>query len=149
MLMSSSKQGSGVDIWAAGVIMLSMMSRRYPFFTSSEAPSAIAEIFDAFRPVLGTDSPVKFDEARDVIVIDGMICSFDNRPPRESQLSLVEYCRACSGIEWPQPLVDLMERMTELDPAKRVTASEALDMAWNEADFAGAQHAGAGAASEK
>jgi len=38
----------GVDIWSAGVIMLSLLSGRYPFFKSGDDLNAIAQIISIF-----------------------------------------------------------------------------------------------------
>lgn len=37
-----------VDIWAVGVIMLSLLSRSYPFFHAPDDVSALAEIITVF-----------------------------------------------------------------------------------------------------
>ena len=50
---------TAVDIWAAGVILLSMLSSRYPFFKAPCDLTALAQIVEVF----GTDAITKAAEA--------------------------------------------------------------------------------------
>ncbi|GJQ84335.1 hypothetical protein Trydic_g5273 [Trypoxylus dichotomus] len=48
VLLKSSEQNTAVDIWAAGIIMLSILSNCYTFFTSPDDMTALAEIIMVF-----------------------------------------------------------------------------------------------------
>ncbi|XP_032526383.2 cell division cycle 7-related protein kinase-like isoform X1 [Danaus plexippus] len=50
VLLKSPRQGPAVDTWAAGVVLASMLTARYPFFRASDDASALAELAD----LLGT-----------------------------------------------------------------------------------------------
>ena len=48
VLLKSQSQSVAVDIWAAGVILLSLLSRSYPFFRSPDDMTALAELIGLF-----------------------------------------------------------------------------------------------------
>ncbi len=49
-------QTTAVDIWSAGVILLSLLSRRYPFFRAHDDMSAMAQIVGLFGSAKCTES---------------------------------------------------------------------------------------------
>ncbi|XP_033105286.1 cell division cycle 7-related protein kinase-like [Anneissia japonica] len=51
VLMKCQKQTTAVDIWSAGVIFLSLLSGRYPFFRASDDMTSLAQIIS----IMGTD----------------------------------------------------------------------------------------------
>ncbi|XP_045761324.1 cell division cycle 7-related protein kinase-like [Maniola jurtina] len=51
VLLKSPRQGTGVDVWAAGVVLASLLTARYPFFRAADDVSALAELTD----LLGTE----------------------------------------------------------------------------------------------
>ena len=48
VLLKSQNQSVAVDIWAVGVILLSLLSRSYPFFRSPDDMTALAELVSLF-----------------------------------------------------------------------------------------------------
>lgn len=48
VLLKSNDQDTGVDIWAAGVIFMSILSKCYPFFKATDDLFALAEIITVF-----------------------------------------------------------------------------------------------------
>ena len=48
VLLKSPNQSVAVDIWAVGVILLSLLSRSYPFFRSPDDMTALAELISLF-----------------------------------------------------------------------------------------------------
>jgi cell division control protein 7 len=44
VLMGAWNQGAKIDVWGAGVILLSLLTRRYPFFKAADAAVALCEI---------------------------------------------------------------------------------------------------------
>ena len=48
VLLKSPHQSVAVDIWAVGVILLSLLSRSYPFFRSPDDMTALAELISLF-----------------------------------------------------------------------------------------------------
>ncbi|XP_034841557.1 cell division cycle 7-related protein kinase-like [Maniola hyperantus] len=51
VLLKSPRQGTSVDVWAAGVVLASLLTARYPFFRAADDVSALAELTD----LLGTE----------------------------------------------------------------------------------------------
>ncbi|XP_022113034.1 cell division cycle 7-related protein kinase [Pieris rapae] len=52
VLLKSPLQGTAVDVWAAGVVLASLLTSRYPFFRAADDVSALAELVD----LLGSDA---------------------------------------------------------------------------------------------
>jgi len=48
VLMKHPLQTTAVDIWSSGVILLCLLSRRYPFFRAHDDMSAMAQIVGLF-----------------------------------------------------------------------------------------------------
>eukprot|EP01137_Pigoraptor_chileana_P007814 Opistho-2@3615 len=48
VLLQCTEQTSAIDVWAAGVIMLSIFSGRYPFFDSPDDGTALGELISIF-----------------------------------------------------------------------------------------------------
>ncbi|QPG74414.1 hypothetical protein FOA43_001743 [Brettanomyces nanus] len=48
VLMKCPNQTFSVDIWSAGVILLTLLARRFPFFNSSDDTEALAELTNVF-----------------------------------------------------------------------------------------------------
>lgn len=51
VLLKSPRQGPAVDAWAAGVVLVSALTARYPFFRAGDDVAALAELAD----LLGTE----------------------------------------------------------------------------------------------
>eukprot|EP00127_Corallochytrium_limacisporum_P005616 Clim_evm15s209 gene=Clim_evmTU15s209 len=53
ILLRSSQQGAGVDMWAAGITFLSLLTGIYPFFICADDANAVAENIEVFgaRPM--------------------------------------------------------------------------------------------------
>lgn len=144
MLLGSTRQGTGIDQWSAGVILLSMMSRCHPFFKAEDSACGLVEIMT----VCGNgrteeeNREMEGDELirSDVIDIDGRRCIFDNRPPSSRSFDLDDFIRSHSGIDWPPPLLSLMHRLLAVDPARRITAASALQLPWAAEDYANTEH---------
>jgi serine/threonine protein kinase len=65
VLLKSEHQSTAVDIWAAGVIFLCMLSRTYPFFRAQDDMHALAEIMT----LMGTEEMV-------AVASQGRICQY-------------------------------------------------------------------------
>jgi hypothetical protein len=50
VLLRSGQQGTGLDIWAAGVILLSLLTGRYPFFHARDDTDALIELAAMLGP---------------------------------------------------------------------------------------------------
>lgn len=69
---------AGLDMWSAGVIFLSLLSGRYPFFKASDDLTALAQIISVF----GTNAIQKAALTYGVYVLSlwGCVCMVSNSP---------------------------------------------------------------------
>lgn len=108
-----------LDMWAAGVILLSFASGKFPFFLSNNDQEALLEIAHIFGSTEMEEIALKFGR-----VFKTNIPTVQSRIPfktivvrfgegREDLLSHEGY--------------DLLERLMTLDPDERITANDALN----------------------
>jgi cell division control protein 7 len=110
-------QSAKIDIWSAGVILLSILSHRYPFFKSPDDLTALVEI----SIIIGTDR-LK-DAAREC----GRRVRFPSECPGMDLRELCEKANPYIGeLELDEAVFDLLGRMLEPVPTKRLSAEEAL-----------------------
>ncbi|APA14036.1 hypothetical protein sscle_12g088060 [Sclerotinia sclerotiorum 1980 UF-70] len=130
VLFKCQEQRTKIDIWSAGVILLTILSKRFPFFNSAddvEAMIEIATIFGAKR-------------MKSCAHLHGTI--FETNIPTIGQagfalekIILWSTCRNDAGPDGAeQPLtkeeklaVEFLERCLELNPHKRISAEDALN----------------------
>ncbi|KAI9723782.1 MAG: hypothetical protein M1812_001082 [Candelaria pacifica] len=130
VLLKCTSQTTSIDIWSAGVILLTILSRRFPFFNSADDIEAMIEIatifgrkrmkgcallhgtvFECTIPSIGENG-----FALEKIVLWSTSRSGKDDKGQERRLG-----------EQEAQAVKFMARLFELDPAKRITAREALD----------------------
>lgn len=166
VLLKYPLQTTAVDMWAAGIILLCILSGCYPFFRSPDDLSALAEIMTVFgtesvkklalklgrlvtcsvekkamnlrklcerlrhhrkagRPGIPPGAPVCSECLQVIDDVDGCLClspSDSYEFPRSS--------KDTSGnleAEYPSSAYHLLERLLDLNPETRITASEALE----------------------
>ncbi|GKT50462.1 cell cycle serine/threonine-protein kinase hsk1 [Colletotrichum spaethianum] len=131
VLFKCTEQTTKIDIWSAGVILLTIMSKRFPFFNSADDVEAMIEIATIFG--------VK--RMKQAGLLHG--CMFETNIPTVGsagfslgKIILWSTCRTDGGKDGQPgiPLtdeeklaVDFLERCMELDPARRISAKEALE----------------------
>jgi len=123
VLLKSPTQTVAVDMWAVGVILLSLLARAYPFFRSPDDMTAIGELFTLF----GTKPMVACASNVGRTLISSQHCDGED---------LAEVCRRLStrgeaGSVPPSCLVNkdtmsLLNGLLQLDFSKRLSAREAL-----------------------
>lgn len=125
VLFKCTEQTTKLDIWSAGVILLTIMSRRFPFFNSAddvEAMIEIAHIFGTRRMRLaGQQHGCMFDTSIPTIGQNGfdlgkIIMWSTLRDEKKNPFSDDE-----------RIALDFLARCMELDPSKRIDADEALE----------------------
>ncbi|XP_030384176.1 cell division cycle 7-related protein kinase [Scaptodrosophila lebanonensis] len=154
-------QTTAVDIWAAGVILLSLLSSLHPFFKAPNDCAALSEIMNLFgdlsvrktafmldRLVLLTQKVNALDLRRVCMrfrYADFFLSPEMHRRYRRGN-GTTEICRNCEqatfncickhtghriepyeGLDiFPTTVYDLLSRLLEVNPMKRITADEAL-----------------------
>ncbi|XP_065132049.1 cell division cycle 7-related protein kinase isoform X2 [Paramisgurnus dabryanus] len=164
VLTKCPNQGTAIDMWSAGVILLSLLSGRYPFFKASDDLIALAQIMTIRGSKETSEAANKFGKS--------IVCS--QELPRLDLRILCETLRglrscdngsipaeflvshhpgdvksdvgspankpmSCSGslkssaelqeMGWynvPDEVYDLLDKLLDLNPATRITASMAL-----------------------
>ncbi|XP_055896756.1 cell division cycle 7-related protein kinase-like [Biomphalaria glabrata] len=134
VLMKYTEQGTAVDIWSAGVIFLSILSARYPFFRAEDDIGYLAQIIS----VLGSEPCVQaassigkhllLSEPVEAVDLKAMCTKL-----RMSQMSvklgtssqfqqIVKSWKAMSDEPY-----DLLSKMLDPNPHTRITAEDALN----------------------
>lgn len=130
VLLKSSIQGTAVDVWSAGVIFLSILSGRYPFFKATSDMIALSQIIAIFG----------FEKLEQTANRLGkkLVCS-ENAPAVDLQ-TMCEKLKTSALIakfghkrvetrgEEPLPVAayNLLAQLLEIDPTNRITAADAL-----------------------
>lgn len=122
VLFKISRQTTAIDVWSAGVILLTLLTRRYPFFHSTDDCDALAELACIF----GEEDMAKAAESYGRAWVPG---GLPNVPPK--RLSWRNLCTKLNH-SWPEVAAipdsafDLLDRLLDLDYRTRITALEAL-----------------------
>ena len=113
-----------IDIWSAGVILLTILSKRFPFFNSADDVEAMIEIATIFGS----------KRMKAAGLLHG--CVFETTIPTVGQLGFtlekIIMWSTCRGDDKPltdeeKLAVKFLERCMELDPSRRITAEQALE----------------------
>ncbi|KAH8289241.1 hypothetical protein KR054_002069, partial [Drosophila jambulina] len=161
VLLKYPDQTTAVDVWAAGVIFLSIMSSVYPFFKAPNDFIALAEIVTIFgdqairKTALALDRMITLSQRSRPLNLRKLCLRFRHRAvfsdakllkSHESADGRCEVCRNCDQYFFnclcedseymtepldayecfPASAYDLLHRLLEVNPHKRITAAEAL-----------------------
>ncbi|CBY01821.1 hypothetical protein IAQ61_006415 [Plenodomus lingam] len=128
VLLKCTQQTCSIDIWSVGVILLTMLSRRFPFFHSADDIDALLEITTIFGR----------KKMRETALLHGQV--FETNVPSYSEgghtlEKIILWCTGRTGDktqpkreleEEEKEVVQFLYRLLECNPAKRITADEAL-----------------------
>jgi cell division control protein 7 len=123
VLFKCTEQSTKIDIWSAGVILLTILSRRFPFFNSADDVEAMIEIATIFGR----------HRMQHAALLHG--CMLETTIPtvgksgfRFEDIILWSTSRNDQQLSDDEKLaVKFLEQCMELDPSKRISAEEALE----------------------
>jgi cell division control protein 7 len=110
------RQTCALDVWAAGIVMLTVCTGRYPFFKAADDMCALAELVALF----GSRALQEFAAAI------GKRLALSYATPALSLRALVRALRPDFADRLPGDTYDLLERTLQLNPRNRITAHQAL-----------------------
>lgn len=127
VLFKCTAQGTKIDVWAAGIILLTILARRFPFFNSADDIDAVIELAHVFGRQKMRSCALIHGQVFDVTIptiqdngysLEKIIIWSNNRQGRseDGQKYRLE----------PEDMVDFLSRCLELDPDKRISSDEAL-----------------------
>ncbi|CCJ29781.1 unnamed protein product, partial [Pneumocystis jirovecii] len=140
VLFKCTAQSTKIDIWAAGVILLSFLTQRFPFFNSSDDADALIEITCIF----GKNEMRKCAKLHSMyflktihLALTCTDCVFDTNIStlNEKKITFQKLIRWSTGfpanydnpLAWKEKLaLNFLEQCLQLDPLERFSAEKAL-----------------------
>ncbi|KAI0157147.1 kinase-like protein [Hypoxylon sp. FL1284] len=130
VLFKCTEQTTKIDIWSAGVILLTILCKRFPFFNSADDVEAMIEIATIFG-----SKRMKQAGQLHGCVFDTNIPTIGERGFSFEKIMLWSTCRSDGGkdgqsnmlTEEEKGAIEFMHRCMDLDPTKRISAKEALE----------------------
>jgi cell division control protein 7 len=130
VLLKCTQQTCSIDMWSAGVILLTLLARRFPFFHSADDIDALLEITNIFGArkmketallhgqVFESNIPTYSEKGHS---LEKIVLWCTNRSSRDKDGNRV------AGLSADEKeAVEFLGRCLECDPNKRITAEEAL-----------------------
>jgi cell division control protein 7 len=129
VLLKCTSQSCLIDVWSCGIILLTFLSKRFPFFHSADDIDAFIELCCIFGR----------KRMRDVALLHGQVLQTNIPTLSENGHSWEKILLWCTGRhkkgadgagglkQDELEAVEFMSCCLELDPAKRITAEDALE----------------------
>ena len=126
MLLKCTAQTTKIDIWSAGVILLTILAQRFPFFNSADDADAMIEIATIFGRL----------KMKQCAMMHGSVfdCTLSSVGEKGHPLPhIVQWSTSVARPEHEDELesdiketVKFLELLMELDPKRRISARAAL-----------------------
>ncbi|XP_056116793.1 cell division cycle 7-related protein kinase isoform X2 [Rhinichthys klamathensis goyatoka] len=163
VLTKCPNQGTAIDMWSAGVILLSLLSGRYPFFKASDDLIALTQIMTirgsretkeaaktfgksivcsrelprldlrilcetlrGLRSWDDTSLPAEFQTSRNPAEVKQDAGSPAKKHMSSGSLRSIAELQEMGWDKAPDDVYDLLDKLLDLNPATRITASMAL-----------------------
>uniref|UniRef100_A0A060TBK4 non-specific serine/threonine protein kinase n=1 Tax=Blastobotrys adeninivorans TaxID=409370 RepID=A0A060TBK4_BLAAD len=133
VLFKCTSQSTKIDVWSAGVILLSLLAKRFPFFSSNDDGEALLELASVFGR-----RKMELCGLLHGSVFETNIPTLKNYPYSFEQL--VSWCRTCYSSSQPDRgyrmikfssseklALDLLAKTLHLDPRSRYSAHQVLE----------------------
>lgn len=121
VLLKCTSQTTKIDIWSTGVILLTILARRFPFFNSTDDVDATIEIASIFGK-----RRMKVCAAMHGSVFETNVETIGERGFTLERIVVWASCRENPLGHAEMQAVRFLEGLLELDPARRLSAKEAL-----------------------
>ncbi|KAI5189903.1 cell division control protein 7 [Nematocida minor] len=118
VLFRVESQTTAIDIWSAGVILLSLLCRKYPFFTSKDDINTMVELGTLF----GDDEMRKAAKHYKRVWKSNIEACMHPKVPFEKVVEIANPGKH----QLPSSVFDLLEKMLLLKASERISADEAL-----------------------
>lgn len=124
VLLKCTSQTTKIDVWSAGVILLTLLARRFPFFNSADDVDAMIEMASVFGKKRMTAAAALHGQ-----VFETNIETIGDNGFNLEKIIAWAACKEKDGTGLTvgeQQAVRLLSKLLELDPTKRLSAREAL-----------------------
>ncbi|ELR13598.1 Cell division cycle 7related protein kinase, partial [Acanthamoeba castellanii str. Neff] len=117
VLMRSTYQTTALDVWSAGVILLCILTTRYPFFHSPDDMTALAEV----ACITGTN-----ELQQTAALLEKRVLFPEARAKMDWRALCLSLTANKNVYDFPPEVFDLLDRCLTPNPCLRITAAEAL-----------------------